>query len=419
MRVACGQVEARDLNDASRALEEALAMCDAAGAVGAELFVLPEGTYPAYVMGSVDAARRALADGVDAEAAFAAKAAQHGMAMVVGLIVDSPSGLLNAAVHIDATGAVRSRTGKQFLWHFDRAWFVSGGAGEVVDGIGTLVCADGRLPEISNRLVQRGARLLVNSTAWVTPMAPPSGTNPQAEFLWRVRALESGVPAVAATKVGTEAAVCTYAGRSQIVAADGRIVAIASATQAEVLVGDVEIPDDAVAPFFDDVALPSPPIAPPLRPGHAYCVVVSDEALLQSLDGHGAAVVVGPGGVVRADDVSVECVVGDAMLVPGPARAAAMRGCEFVAWIARDVSSAWVEEVAMARAMENRIFVATWRDSDHGGPFIVNPAGRVIARTPHADRPFAVGASCLLAEAATKQMAPGTDVWVDVQALRH
>lgn len=393
-------------------------MCDAAGSLGVELCVLPEGTYPAYVMGSVEAARAALQRGPDVEAAFAAKAAQHHMAIVVGLVIDSPAGLLNAAVHIDAAGAVRARTAKRFLWHFDRSWFVPGAAATIVDGVGTLVCADGRLPEIAADLVARGARVLVNSTAWVTSFAPPEGTNQQAEFLWRVRALESGVPAIAATKVGTEAGVCTYSGRSQIVAADGRIVALASATDAELLVGEVDVPDVAV-PFRNGIDLPAEPVAPVLRAGHAYCVVVSDDSLLGALAGHGADLVVGPAGVERAVDVAVECVRDDAMLDPFVARAAAMRGCEFVAWIVNETRTPFVDAVAQARALENRVFVAVWRPPATGGPFIVGPSGGVLARTPHPEQPYAVGAQCLLAEAATKQMAPGTDAWAGVREIRR
>lgn len=423
LRVACGQVEARDLDDAALALDEALAMCDAAAGVEADLIVLPEGTYPGYVMGSVEAAREALARGPDAEAAFAAKAARYGMAIVVGLVVDSPAGLLNAAVHFDATGAVRARTAKRFLWHFDRSWFVPGGATSIVDGVGTLVCADGRLPEITADLAARGARVLVNSTAWVTPCAPPEGSNPQAEFLWRVRALESGLPAIAATKVGTEAGVCTYSGGSQIVAADGRIVAVASTNDAEVLVGEIDVPARAT-PHHTGVELPAQPVAPVLRAGHAYCVVVSDGSLLGALQGHGADLVVGPDGLVDALDavdavgVTVECVHDDAMLDPFVARAAAMRGCEFVAWVASETGTPFVEAIARARAMENRVFVPVWRPAGAGGPFIVAPSGRVVARTPDAARPYAVGAPCLLAEAATKQMAPGTDAWAGALEIR-
>jgi hypothetical protein len=42
----------------------------------------------------------------------------------------------------------------------------------------------------------------------------------------------------------------------------------------------------------------------------------------------------------------------------------------------------------------------------------------VLARTPDPDLPYAVAAQCLLAEAATKQMAPGTDAWAGVVELR-
>jgi Carbon-nitrogen hydrolase len=240
--------------------------------------------------------------------------------------------------------------------------------------------------------------------------------NAQAEYLWRVRALEAGVPAVAATKVGTESGVCTYAGRSQIIAADGGVVAIASATEAEVLVGEVEITEAQVATSHS-AALPPTPVAPRLRAGHAYCVVVSDETLLSSLDGHGAALIVGPRGIVSAVDVTVEEVIGDAMLDPYVARSAAMRGAEFVAWIATDVSTPYVAEIALTRAMENRIFVPVWRPANVGGPFIAGPTGRLLASTPHPDRPYAVGAPCLLAEAATKQMAPGTDAWTGVAEI--
>ena len=82
--VACGQLEARDLEDAPRALDEALAMVAAAGQAGADVCVLPEGTYPAYVLGSAEDARAALAAGPDPLAVFgqAAKDAEIGRAHV-------------------------------------------------------------------------------------------------------------------------------------------------------------------------------------------------------------------------------------------------------------------------------------------------------------------------------------------------
>ncbi|HEY5014223.1 MAG TPA: carbon-nitrogen hydrolase family protein, partial [Acidimicrobiia bacterium] len=255
MRVAAAQLAAHDLDDAATALAEALAAVAEAGRAGAELCVLPEATYPAYVLGSAAAARAAIAQGPDPVAAFTDAARRASCAVVVGLVLEgSPGlenhglenpGLENAALLIDASGTVRIHAAKRFLWHFDRSWFVPGPASEVSGEVGILVCADARLPEIGADLAARGARIIANPTAWVTAAPPPEGTNSQAEFLWRVRALENGAVAIAATKVGTEAEAVMYAGRSQIVAADGEVVALASATEPELLVAEVELRDGA------------------------------------------------------------------------------------------------------------------------------------------------------------------------------
>ncbi len=418
-RIACAQIEARDLSEALPALDEALAMVSAAGDAGADLCILPEGTYPAYVLGSAEAGRRALAAGPDPVATFGDAARRAGLELVVGLVVESPEGLLNAAVHFGRDGSERARAAKQLLWHFDREWFVRGSPAPVSGGVGILVCADGRLPEIAAGLVERGATLLVNSTAWVTTMPPPEGSNMQAEFLWRVRALENGVAAAAASKVGTEAGVAIYSGRSQIVAPDGSVVAIASPTEPELLICDVDVPDVARPPVVDNAVMPAEQRRPPLVPGFAYVVVLSHEDLRETLAGQGADLVVHPDGSLESHGLAVDAVAlhDDDLLVPGPARRAAMHGAAIVVWRAHRVSTQHTEAVARARAMENRIFVVVWRDPHDGGAFVADPHGRVIARAP-AGRPFALGASCLLADANAKEMAPGTDVWDAAASLR-
>ncbi|MDQ1465724.1 MAG: hypothetical protein QOH10_139, partial [Actinomycetota bacterium] len=331
--------------------------------------------------------------------------------------------LENAAVLIDAGGAVRARSAKRFLWHFDRAWFVPGRESPVADGIGMLVCADARLPEIGADLAVRGARIIANPTAWVTALPPPEGTNSQAEFLWRVRALENGVVGVAATKVGTEAETVIYSGRSQIVAADGRVLAIASATEPELLVADVEVPDRERTERRDSTAKSRGPVArsvyrPPLRDGFVQVAVLTHDDLLGRLAGHGVDLAVGPGGVLRQGDQAVVTFSGDELLDPRPARAAALAGAEFVVWLADGVFTPMVEEVARTRALENRVFMLVWRPYDGGGPFVVDPGGAVIAAAPRlAASRFAVQAACLRAAAATKVMAPATDAWEAVLAL--
>lgn len=429
LRIACAQLEARDLRDAPVALAEALAAVAAAGRDGATLCILPEATYPAYVLGSAASAREMIAAGPDPLAAFADAARQAQCALVVGLVLEAADarGLENAAVLIDATGTVRSRTAKRFLWHFDREWFVPGVESPVHElesresngrtGVGMLVCADARLPEIGVDLARRGARIIANPTAWVTSMPPPDGTNSQAEFLWRVRALENRVVGVAATKVGTEADTVIYAGRSQIVAADGEVIAIASATTPELLVADVEVParpgaEAAAGPARARVVTTTRPV---LRPGFVQVAVLTHDDLLDQLAGHAVDLAVGPSGVLRTGDAAVAVFSDDEPVDPRAARAAALAGTEFLVWIARRVSTGLVEEVARTRALENRVFVLLWRPPETGGPCVIDPGGAVVARA--AGPRFAVQAACLRAAAATKLMAPGTDAWDAVAQL--
>jgi len=95
-----------------------------------------------------------------------------------------------------------------------------------------------------------------------------------------------------------------------------------------------------------------------------------------------------------------------------------MLGVALVVWFARRVHTQHVEVVARARAVESCVFVAVWRDPDAGGAFVVDPHGRVIARAP-AGRDYALGAACLLADAQSKSMAPGTDVWDTIGPLQR
>jgi predicted amidohydrolase len=218
--------------------------------------------------------------------------------------------------------------------------------------------------------------------------------------------------------VGTEAETVIYAGGSQIVAADGDVVAIASATEPELLVADVDVPDDDRQRPVSG-APTTAPRRPPVRDGFVQVAVLTHDDLLDRLDGHGVELAVGPSGVLRAGDAEVASFAGDELLDPAPARSAALAGAEFVVWLADRVSTPFVEEVARTRALENRVFVLLWRPAERGGPCVVDPSGTVIARSARTPRGrFAVQAACLRAAAATKTMAPGTDAWAAVAELR-
>src|SRR5579862_3208334 len=222
------QLQAHDRDAFARCVDSVLEATRRAAAAS-DLVVLPEGTFPAYVLGE-----RSIDDGAVNEAVGRVReiAQRSRTVIVVGVAAPVDGELRNAALVIDADGSLAGRADKLFLWHFDRRWFAAGERIEpiatAIGALGVLICADGRLPTISRALVDRGARLLVMPTAWVTSGGEPAALeNVQADLLARVRAYENGVPFVAANKCGVELGMVAYCGKSQIVDANGDVIAFA------------------------------------------------------------------------------------------------------------------------------------------------------------------------------------------------
>lgn len=261
-RLAVCQLGGRPLDDAAGNLAACRALVVEAGRAGAEIAVLPEGAYPAYVLGSAEAARAVLAAGPDPIEAFGAMARAARLTLVAGLVRDEDGRLFNSAVAFSPQGTVIGSVAKRFLWHFDAVWFAAGPSPEEtrlsrdspvwstpVGPVGALVCADARLPEISRILALRGAALVCDPTAWVTSRAL-APTNIQPEFLIAARALENGVAVAAASKCGFEGDTVAYVGRSVIVGPDGVVVAEAGVHDEGVVVADLDLR-----------GLPRPPVA--------------------------------------------------------------------------------------------------------------------------------------------------------------
>ena len=455
------QLAGRPLVEAAAALRACRVLVEEAGHTGAEVAVVPEGAYPAYVLGSADAARAALAKGPDPLEAFGAMARAAGLTLVAGLVLEDPVGLRNAAVAFGPDGTVIGRTAKRFLWHFDTRWFEPGCDYPVWDSavgpLGALVCADARLPEIARTLAVRGAGLVCDPTAWVTS-TPGTPWNPQPDYLISARALENGVVVAAASKCGFEGEAVAYAGRSMVVGPDGVVLAEASVDAEEVVVADVDLtglprPPVARRPeLYGRLAEPAEPAAPPSA-HRVRAAAANDLAAAASLDvlaEHGVGLVVVPEGtpdpaelarttglwVAGVDEAGDGVVVspsagvvarfprahgpdatasslappvptpagrvavlpGVDALVPEQARVAALEGAEVLAVPAATIPLA----ILRARASENRLFVVS-------PAAVVGPTSTVLADAP-ADRPFLCSADLFLPEAADKQVAPWTDM---------
>lgn len=266
IKIAALQLEAHDLTQAKTALERALALIDrAAEQYLPDLMLLPECTYPAYVLGSAKEFKANYPG--DPIPALAEKAKAYNCHICVGLatpanamnpttVEENPDEPLiyNEAVLIGPDGEVIGRNAKSLLWHFDSKWFCAGRKYPVFETelgrIGLLVCADGREPEIARELALNGAQIILDATAWVTYGSADRTalTNPQADFMLPTRSFENNVVFVAADKVGLERGSVLYAGRSCIIDAQGQKLASGSSYQEEIVFAEVEVPEIIARP---------------------------------------------------------------------------------------------------------------------------------------------------------------------------
>ena len=445
MRLACVQLAARDVEESERGLEEAVAAAGEA-AREADLVVLPEAVYPAYILHAanphLDPApyERALA-------AFTAVAREHETHLTVGLIRPEGGELLNSAITIDPRGHIVSLTDKAFLWHFDRRWFRRGAPGAIVPlpfgPIGVFICADARMTEIPRRLAIAGARLLVDPTALVLS---PLGTNAQIEYMLAARAWENGAFLAVANKCGTEAGIARYGGRSAILDPSGARLAEASPDAPEIIVADVDL-EEASGPRFapDPRAYPelsapteSLPIVDALAAGPPRAPLrlamlrarVGSSRLLEELDadlGLGRSIDGSPdvllaekgtfrlgdrtyasGEVVPFREVMLGLLSGDRLAAPEEARSLMLRGASTLVWDGEGTRIP--DEVIRTRADENRVFLVTLQDGD--GWRVHGPNGALLGGGPH-EGVDAVLVELPLALTWLKEMAPGTHIVFD------
>lgn len=383
IRAAAVQLRAHDRGDFPRVLESILGVARHA-ARDANLLVLPESTFPGYVLG-----KEPVADGdIDAALEALCVLARHTSTVIVaGAAVTENGATHNGALVFDADGSLAGRADKLFLWHFDRRWFSGGERIAPIrtraGSLGVLVCADGRLPTISRSLVDRGAEILVMPTAWVTSGRDPHALeNVQADLLARVRAFENRVPFVAANKCGSELGMVAYCGKSQIIDAAGEVVALASERRPETLCAGVAIGAGRPA----RVAAVNP--ARRDRTGSQRLrIAISCEALpsdiderLDLLDDDHAISPEDPERLTSLDRQIALASVDDAtVLDPGGLVPYRRAGFALICW-STSLRPPWLERIARARAIELRLYLVVF-DRIARRAFAVDPDGAILAGT--------------------------------------
>jgi predicted amidohydrolase len=440
IRVACAQLQARALADARLALRDIIRAIGAAERLGADLVVLPECSYPAYVLLEREPYRRQIPSDTQALAAIRREAARRRIDVCVGIARrDRRGALRNEAVYVDASGRIVGSYAKCRLWNFDRGWFARGDSLPVLDTrfgpIGMMICADGRNPEIARTLVAKGAWMILDPTAWVgTGPSHEAIRNPQVDYALRVRAAENGVWIAAADKCGSELRSVHYAGRSQVVTPSGTVAALADADTPQLITADVRkaparpvtVPlsrGDAALLRAAPRTISTPKRVPPRiwlgiyqsEPGGA-----DDPLALEALRVQGVHAIIRTAMTANAarraldavPGVRSQIVEGRALLAPEPARAAALRGADLLVWL-QPPPVGLLLETARTRAMENRTYVAMCMLADRKeATCLVGPDGNVVASAlSGAPSGFVAVVETLLAR--RKEVVPGTQTFAD------
>ena len=247
MRIAVAQTPGTRLEQWRETLTLIEGVVSRAASLRAELVVLPECVWPAYVLGSKSAYRAARDTGLPDHEVFLEglrrQARRCQIAICAGYVEETPGGLANAACFIDSGGTLLGVHRKCFLWDFDHACFEAGVDIKPIDAgsgrVGLMICADARLPEIPATLAARGANLIVQPTGWVNTGAPDQLRNPQPEFLISARAREFGIPIASASKWGVEGTT-TFVGSSLICDAEGNTLVRCGPEETTVVAADVE-----------------------------------------------------------------------------------------------------------------------------------------------------------------------------------
>ena len=213
---------------------------DALASERADLWVLPEFFATGYQFTSREEAA-ALAEPVPdgpTTAALAGFCHDRGCHVVAGLPEAADGEVFNAAVLVGPSGLV-SCYRKIHLFGEETVLFTPGDRPFAVDDLGSvrvgvMICFDHLFPESARTLALLGADVIAHPSNLIIPDL--------AQRTMAVRALENGVFAATANRVGEEArseTVLRYTGLSQIVSPKGEVLARLSADRPEVAVVEI------------------------------------------------------------------------------------------------------------------------------------------------------------------------------------
>ena len=238
LRVAACQIDPQ-LGEVDANLERIGRAVAEAAAAGAVLAVLPEAAVTGYAFGSLAEARPvARRAGAVAHDVLVGLAEVHRMTVICGTLEAQGDEVFNAALVATPDGD-RYTYRKMHLPYLGVDRFTTPGpdAPTVIDvgglRIGVLICYDLRFPEAARMCALDGADLIALPTNW------PVGVEFHPGIFAPSRAAENHCYLLACDRVGTERGT-TFIGRSVLIDYDGHQQAVASDTEEELLLGDID-----------------------------------------------------------------------------------------------------------------------------------------------------------------------------------
>jgi len=433
LRIAIGQTPGNDLNEWPRVLEIVENLIRRAAGENADLILLPECVWPAYFIHSPATFLAARDAGMPSHEWFVAKlttwARTQRIAICAGYVSQHGDRLRNTAALISDAGELLGTYDKCFLWDFDYTFFEPGDSLVPLDTpwgpVGLMICADARLPEIPATLAARGARLILQPTAWVNCGAPDELWNPQPESLIPERAREFGVPIASCSKCGSEGGT-QFVGSSIICDAAGRVITQCGPNSTELIVAEVDLtpPRPATLTAAQRQRLLStqpprlpradvPPLHVALRRDESDAVAATPTLLLDyptderatttaEIQSENRLLLTGPtetpidlAGIRVASlrDSDADCF--------GPIRAAALDGVHVIAIFGDNVA----DRTLCARATENRIFIVQVTPTEVTA---YDPRGRRVAADAKSN-----ALTLKVAHSANKEFAPRTNPFTE------
>ncbi|MDH3744667.1 MAG: carbon-nitrogen hydrolase family protein [Acidobacteriota bacterium] len=255
MRIAL--VQQRASADKQANLEKGLAAVDAAAAAGAELVTFAELAfepfYPQKPATALDAGNAVadLAEPVPGPVteAFSARAAHHGVVVVLNLFERDGDRCYDCSPVIDADGTLLGSTRMVHITDYpcfhEKAYYTPGNTGAPVyetraGKIGVAICYDRHYPEYMRALALAGAELVVVPQAGAVDEWPEGLF--EAEL--RVAAFQNGYFTALCNRVGEEECL-TFAGESFVCDPAGRVVTRAVQGGEEILYADLDLSEVA------------------------------------------------------------------------------------------------------------------------------------------------------------------------------